>query len=176
MAKNIIFIICILLATINASASVNADCVVARAEAEIGIREVGGNNRGPRVEFYQRTAGSPVGSAWCAAFTKTMFALCGIQTPGANAWVPSWFTKDRVIWHKGKGLTPKPGDVMGLYYSNLGRLGHNGIITNWNADTGIALCVEGNTNSTGSRESSRGDGVERKRRRINQINSISRWL
>lgn len=38
------------------------------ALGEIGTHEVGGNNRGPRVEEYLAAAGLPPGQPWCVAF------------------------------------------------------------------------------------------------------------
>ena len=38
------------------------------AVGELGMHEEGGNNRGPRVEDYLRSAGGQPGDAWCAAF------------------------------------------------------------------------------------------------------------
>ena len=41
---------------------------VAKAEDAKRVREVGGMNRGPDVETYQKTVGLSPGSPWCAAF------------------------------------------------------------------------------------------------------------
>ena len=38
------------------------------ALGEAGVREVGGNNRGSRVEEYLRAVGLPPGQPWCCAF------------------------------------------------------------------------------------------------------------
>lgn len=65
---------------------------------------------------------------------------------------------------------PRPGDVFSLYYKNLGRIGHTGIVESW-GETYVTT-IEGNTNEDGSRD---GDGVWRKKRLIKTIYRVSRW-
>lgn len=61
----------------------------------------------------------------------------------------------------------RAGQVFGIYYSNLKRVGHVGFIEK--VDGGTITTIEGNTNGGGSRE---GDGVYRKIRRLSQMHKI----
>jgi hypothetical protein len=141
--------------------------------AEIGTREQGGNNRGSRVAEYLRSTGLDEGYAWCAAFVKWVYTRQQISTPGANAWSPSWFPDNRTIYRRDRQQngTPGKGDVFGLYYPNLKRIGHVGIVHEW-SDTWV-ITVEGNTNEGGSRE---GDGVYKKKRLKRQIYAVSDFI
>jgi hypothetical protein len=68
-------------------------------------------------------------------------------------------------------LKPKPGDIFGIYYTNLKRIAHVGFIDEW--DDKQIITVEGNTNEAGSNE---GDGVYRKRRPIASIYQVANWI
>lgn len=136
----------------------------------IGIKEATGNNDGEVVEMFLSVAGLGKGYAWCAAFVAYCHKEVGAVIPKSPAWSPSWFPKANVI-DKDTALT---GDVFGLYYSELKRIGHVGFIDeNWDDKGSTIITVEGNTNSDGVRE---GDGVHRKRRNKKQIYKVSRWL
>lgn len=139
--------------------------------SEIGVIEKGGNNRGERIGQYLASTNLSQGHAWCAAFVKWAFQQNGIQTPGANAWSPSWFPTQKVIFKQRKGKNPQKSDVFGLYYTHLGRVGHVGFVDEFHGD--YIITVEGNTNDGGSRD---GDGVHRKRRLMRTIHIISDWI
>ena len=144
--------------------------LVATYRSHIGVRELTGNNDGPQVEAYLRAVNLGKGFAWCAAFVAYCYLDNGQQIPKSAAWSPSWFPASRVIPHE----QANAGDVFGIYYTHLKRIGHVGFIDeDWNNGSGNVITVEGNTNGDGSRE---GDGVYRKRRSKNQIKSVSRWL
>jgi len=137
----------------------------------IGVRELTGHNDGKEVEMFLRATGLGEGFAWCAAFVSYCHIENDIAIPqNAPAWSPSWFPQHRLI-SKEKAL---PGDVFGIYYINMRRIGHVGFMDEaWNNDSGNIITVEGNTNGDGSRD---GDGVYRKRRSKKQIKSVSRWI
>ncbi len=139
--------------------------------AEIGVTEKGGNNKGPRIKEYLASTDLKEGYPWCAAFVKWSFVQNGIDTPGASAWSPSWFPTTRVINKKGQGRDPQVSDVFGLYYPNLGRVGHAGFVDEFHGD--YIITVEGNTNAGGVRD---GDGVHRKRRLMRQVHVVSDWI
>ena len=50
------------------------------AEACVGIREQGGNNKGPMVELIQETLGGADREAWCMAFQQTCLAYAETKT------------------------------------------------------------------------------------------------
>lgn len=137
---------------------------------EIGVREQGGANRGARVETYLKSVNSKAGNPWCVSFVSYCLTQNGVANP-RSAWSPAYFASKDVIWQKGKGLNPMAGDVFGIYFKNLGRIGHGGFI---DEDVGkYFITVEGNTNQAGSRE---GDGVYRKRRPKMTIYKVSRFI
>ena len=141
--------------------------------AEVGVREEGKNNHGAGPKKYLASVNLGEGYAWCAAFVKWVFKQNGISTGNANAWSPSWFPEDKVIHRKGQNskVLPEKGDVFGLYYTNLKRIGHVGFVHEWSDDW--VVTVEGNTNGDGSRD---GDGVHKKRRLTKQIYVVSRYI
>lgn len=148
---------------------------IALAEAEAEVREIGGANRGPRVEEFQRSVGLLPGDPWCAAFVAwCMMKSRGLATP------PAWCSGSAVTtWQKGSrragpagACTPlfedfrervQPGwiwvrardeaGVADVRQGNWSR-GHTGIVVS--VDSVGFHTVEGNTNEAGSRE---GDGV-----------------
>ena len=164
---------------------------VARAEADKGVREVGGANKGPDVEKYQRTVQLGPGNPWCAAFV----AWCVSQSIDAK--VPAWCSGSAVTsWHRGsakagaaKRTTPKDVDFKSKVApgwiwvratddasANAARAGtwsqgHTGIVVAVDA-VGFHT-IEGNTNAAGSRE---GDGVYRKLHRWDDAKQIGRTV
>jgi hypothetical protein len=143
--------------------------VVESYSSQIGVRELTGNNDGKEVEMYLKSVGLGKGYAWCAAFVCWSIQQGGIYSP-KSAWSPAMFPNSRVKWRRNQPgrYQPLQGDVFGLYYANLKRVGHVGFVDRW-GDKEVHT-VEGNTNQAGSRE---GDGVYRKIRLTRQIYIIS---
>ncbi len=139
--------------------------------SQIGVRQVG-DNTGPQVEQYLATTGLGPGYPWCAAFVAWVLTENNVPNP-KSAWSPSWFPQNKTIYKLGEknNATPLPGDVFGIYFSNLGRIAHVGFIHRYSDK--ITITVEGNTNDTGSRT---GDGVYLKRRPARQINKVARYI
>lgn len=140
---------------------------MATAAGQLHVREQGAND-GREVRKYLRSTGLGKGYPWCAAFVTWCHDQHNIPNPG-SARVVDWFQAN-VIWQD-RGLQDrppvKPGYVMGLYYSRLGRLGHIGIIEY--EDRNNYYTIEGNTNQAGSRE---GDGVYRKIRPKRTVSAL----
>lgn len=148
------------------------EAVVITAIQEIGTREEGGNNRGERIGQYLAATGLGQGHPWCAAFTKFVYEENAIPTPGATAWSPSWFPKSRTYWNRGSDPSGiQKADIFGLHYSNLGRIGHVGIIEK--VDDKWLYTIEGNTGDDQGRD---GDVVRRHKRSIKTITKISNWV
>jgi len=146
--------------------------VVKTAIQEIGTKEEGGNNRGKRIGQYLAATGLGQGHPWCAAFTKFVYDQNAIPTPGATAWSPSWFPTSKTYWKRGQDHSAvQKADIFGLHYSNLGRIGHVGVIEKVD-DTWI-YTIEGNTGDDQGRD---GDVVRRHRRSIKTIHRISSWI
>lgn len=146
----------------------------------VGTREVGGQNRGPVVEMFQRRLGLPVGSSWCMAFVFTCFddSAATLDMPNmlvrTGGCVDHWnhanpetrvpvLKFDPAALHRGSifvidhGISPTTG-----YHR-----GHTGLVTDFDTATMMFATVEGNTNMAGSRN---GDGVYIRSRHITEIN------
>lgn len=160
------------------------------ATREVGVQEVGGNNRGPRiVEYQSATWLKPAPWPWCAAFicwiirewlkdaqVQAAFSLTGARA--IEAWRPRTagaFDFER--WAKERGLPvlsrktkAKAGDLIIFDFS------HIGIVIKDQLATDSIETVEGNTNGAGQRDSTKGDGVWRKRRSVSSVRSFIRLL
>lgn len=141
------------------SQSVLRQKLVSVAESQVGVKEATGKNDGKEVEQYLQSVNLGKGYAWCAAFMTWCHNKAGIDNP-KSAWSPDWF-KTNVVYQRNKptiaAFKSKPGQVFGLYYEKLGRIGHVGMIVC--EDKLHYRTIEGNTGSDGGRE---GDGVYRK--------------
>lgn len=134
------------------------------ASKEIGVREQTGNNDGPRVEQYLAAVKLKKGQPWCAAWVSWVYAQAGLPQP-RSGWSPDLFPSSRI--------TPSalPGDVLGIYFADLKRIAHVGLVVERRGDWVTDL--EGNTNITGGRE---GDGVYKKMRHIKTIYQTADWV
>lgn len=149
--------------------------IVDIATKEVGIREQGGNNKGPRIREYQAATWlAPAPWPWCAAFVdwcimdwlksslvRDWLKLTDAQADSfrpktAGAWdLVNWARQNSrrvsILTEDAKAL---PGDIIVYDFS------HVGIVE---ADGGKAFStIEGNTNGAGDRDSTTGDGVWRK--------------
>ncbi len=152
------------------------------ALSQVGVREVGGNNRGAKVREYQAaTTLKPAAWPWCAAFTGWCIREW-LKDPEAAKWLglklltpEKWRPKTAaafgyIEWAKArpsttkiipKGAVPKVGDIAVFNFS------HIGIITKVNKTNFLA--AEGNTNQRGTRDSESGDGVWLKTRTFSNV-------
>jgi len=141
------------------------DCVRKLARSYIGVREIGGNNRGEQVEsFWLRFLPNAKNAryAWCTFFVNHNLDSCGIDNP-RNGWTPNLATYKNatILYQRGKNkpITAYESNlVMTLYYANLKREGHSGHVVDITNSSYVT--VEGNTTMNGTRESYEGkDGV-----------------
>ncbi|SEN65675.1 hypothetical protein SAMN05216436_11989 [bacterium A37T11] len=165
---------------------------------EIGVREATGKNDGPEVEKYLRYIGLSKGNSYCGAFVCWALGQAGIHNP-RNGWAPALFPTKRVVWERKKygfsgetRSTPlrsaqgdvEIGDVFGIYFSELKRIGHCGFVDSW--DGTWMISVEANTNNAGAITSpddpgnpiraGPGEGVYRKKRLIKTIYKVANWI
>lgn len=115
----------------------------------VGIREVGGNNKGPMVELIQETVGGAGREAWCMALIQTALAYVeqklGVKSPIAVS------EHCMTVWHK----TPKAQRVkkvpapfaIAIWNYPPSASGHTGVVINYNATKRKMNLVEGNTES-----------------------------
>ncbi|WP_400192811.1 CHAP domain-containing protein [Hymenobacter sp. B81] len=143
--------------------------------SQVGVKEQGGSNRGPKVKVYLASSGNHEGQPWCAAFVNWCFRQVGLHGPAGAGAARNWFPAARVIYRRGAAAKkkPQPGDCAGFYYAHLGRIGHIGFIERW--EENFAITVEGNTGG-GSGINRNGDGVYRMRRLRSQISIVSTWI
>jgi hypothetical protein len=149
------------------------------ALSQVGVKEVGGNNRGKKIREYQSATNlSPAVWPWCAAFVdwcvaewikdkeNTKWLDLKVSTP--SQWRPRTASAFGLMgWARKHPNTtsilpdtslPQKGDIVVFDFS------HTGIVVAGNKQS--IQCVEGNTNGKGDRESESGDGVWLKRRNI----------
>ncbi len=138
--------------------------LVATALTQLGVRELTGNNDGLPVERYLTYTGHRKGAPWCAAFISWVFGQNGFAQP-RTAWSPALFPLHR------QTTSPKPADVYGIYFPNLGRIAHCGLLLG-QKDSWL-IGIEGNTHTDGSRE---GNGVYKKLRHKRNIKVYANWL
>lgn len=123
-----------------------------------------GYNAGPRVNQYLAATGNRPGEYWCAAFIGFVFKLCGLPIPQYAGAARNWFAPNLASTFFIRGIrgnvdAAQPGDLLALYYVNLGRIGH--ILALEKQLNNAVITIEGNTGPDGGRN---GDGVYRKRR------------
>ncbi|MCU0634925.1 MAG: CHAP domain-containing protein [Gemmatimonadaceae bacterium] len=150
---------------------------IAAGEVARGVREVPVNsNRGPDVEAYLRSTGTPPGSSWCAAFVYWCAQQAATQLGRANPVVRTAGCLDH--WRRAPGAgarritrTELGGDLARLrpgmfFIMDHGRgLGHTGILER--IEGGKLVTLEGNTDASRTRE---GGGAYRLTRTLNEIN------
>jgi len=153
---------------------------VAFGEVDHKVREVGGNNRGPRVEQYLANAGIHQAAPWCAAFVQwcsdRAAEALGTTNPldavKFEAYVQSYWE-----WASANGrIVPISAARAGsLILFNFGgeRWDHIGLIARPANNDGIVWSVEGNTGDVDQRD---GDGVYIKPRDTRRLTcTIIRW-
>ena len=145
------------------------EAVLVAALKERGVREVGGNNRGPRVEEYLRRVHWTPGAPWCAAFV----GWCGSEALG-KAWplplVPGTYTLlDFAHQHGWVRREPQRGLVF-LVWSSARRSWHTGFIQS--LVPGGWRTIEGNTGPDGGHD---GDGVYEKVRTFTPKDTFIDW-
>ncbi|MEJ2880285.1 peptidoglycan-binding protein [Pedobacter sp. GR22-6] len=168
--------------------------IIEIARKEIGVRESGGQNCGPRVEAYLAYAGARKGSPWCAGFISWVFGQAGYRKP-RTAWSPALFPKNRVVEIASlprnndrftpllRGLNRAKGEfsaanqpqvkglVLGIYFPSLRRIAHVGLVEYLRGDW--VGTIEGNTSVAGGRE---GIGVFRRLRHRRAVHCYSDWI
>lgn len=119
------------------------------AQVCVGIREKGGNNRGPLVELIQETIGGHSQEAWCMSFVQTMIAYAELKT-GIKS--PLYVSEgcDQVWTESPKAQRVKIAPLAGAvviwgHYNSKGQYtgGHTGILDS--ADDKTFYAFEGNT-------------------------------
>jgi hypothetical protein len=156
--------------------------IVRIATAEIGVEEIDGTNKGPRVNEYKAATWLPSTESWpwCAAFVcwviREALRSTGIketQTFNRPMTAGAWNMERWSLAQDASTSTKKPhrgditpGDIVIFKFS------HIGFAISRPDAAGYVLTIEGNTDGQGSRE---GGAVLRKRRHVSQIRSRIRF-
>ena len=140
--------------------------IIEIAGREIGVVEEGCQNCGARVAGYLNYVGVETPAPWCAAWVSWVFGQAGYTQP-KTAWSPALFPKKRVV----EIVAVEKGLVMGIYFPELKRIAHCGIVESLQGD--FVQTIEGNTNLAGGRE---GVGVFRKLRHKRSIAKYADWI
>lgn len=114
-------------------------------EACVGIREVGGNNKGPMVELIQETIGRAEREAWCMAFIQTCLAYAENKSGQISPIAASEHCM--TVWRstppKQRVKTfPLPGAII-IWKKGSTDSGHTGAVSEWRGQSFEA--IEGNT-------------------------------
>jgi hypothetical protein len=122
------------------------------AISQAGIREATGNNDGKEIWKYQKAAGIPKNSFWCAAFVVWCHLQLNSDLPiPISGWSPDLF-KSNLVYRKTESRMspwmPRGGEIFGKYYESKGRVAHVGIIEEkWGKHYHT---IEGNTSLSAS--------------------------
>lgn len=145
---------------------------IACAEADHDVREVGGNNRGPRVREYLASVGFAEGAAWCAALGFYCWKLAAEEVLGVpnplevvphRALVQSYY--ETLAGYAVDPYDARPGSLVLMKFgSNPRDYDHFGMLRRpIPQGTFGCLTVEGNTGpgigSTDAERQREGDGV-----------------
>lgn len=145
------------------------------AEVDNGVREVGGDNRGPRIERYLANCDPPINVAapWCAAAVQYVVDVAAealdlfnpLNDVRLEALVASYHE-----WAETHGMivpVGRPGDLV-LYSFGGNRWDHMGLVFGHVRQDGSFLAIEGNTSpgvgATSVERERNGDGVFLKER------------
>lgn len=116
-------------------------------QACVGVREVGGNNKGAMVELLQETLGSAESEAWCMSAQQSCLAFAEVKTGIKSPIFDSEHCM--TVWNK----TPKAQRVklfplagaMIIWVHGKGPAGHTGCLESTDGKT--MFTYEGNTNA-----------------------------
>jgi len=143
MARIIFFWIAL---TYSGSLFAQVSCVNKTIKSLIGIREQGGNNRGPEVDKLIIKAGGKPGQAWCGWTQRYLLIVCGAKNMGGGM-ASSWGVASRRV------RDVKALDHFTIYNKYIGRIGHVGIVYVTYPEEKFFKSFEGNINAKGDRES-----------------------
>jgi hypothetical protein len=115
---------------------------IALEEAKQGVFETANNNRGPRIDEYQRVANNTLGQSWCAKFVYWCFEQAAKRTGVSNPLPKIWGAGQLESWaisQKKTVTTPALGDVFVKEHR------HVGLVAGPAMSGGTIPSVEGNT-------------------------------
>lgn len=117
-------------------------------ESLVGIREHGGNNRGPLVELIQETVGGHSGEAWCMSTIQTCLSYAEVKTGVISRLKATESCLD--LWRSSTvkmkvASRPLRGAIAIYQYGSTSK-GHTGMFAEeMPGNKNLMQCVEGNT-------------------------------
>lgn len=142
--------------------------VIYLAESQIGVIEKT-ENWGPEIKIYLDSCGFNKPVPWCACYISWIYKCLQLNTPRFSARAASW-TELNQYKNKYDAIS---GDVFTIYYSELGRVGHAGIIDAIDSD--YIYSIEGNTGGKSGKDWE-GDRVMKKLRPWTTIYKTANWI
>lgn len=142
------------------------------AITELGVHEVGFNNRGPQVDAYQREGAAYVGwvgFAWCAAFAFRNFARAGFRVERIPNRASVGYAEAYARSQRWLAAKPMRGDLVSFQFDGDTWPDHIGHVERvLKAPFGFVYLqtIEGNTSSGTGGSQADGGGVYRRRRLI----------
>lgn len=158
MAKYLLYL-CVYLASQSLAYAGN-DEVIDVAKNYLYVREEG-YNRSKEIDEWNRYAGVPLGSPYCASFVSWVNHLVGLKAP-VSAWAPDQVRRNNVPFS-----SLKAGDVFGIYFQSKKRIAHVGFVDKVKGS--YLVTVEANTSpdaAVGSNSDRDGHGVYARRRPV----------
>lgn len=163
------------------------ECIVTTAYKELGTLEIGGNNRGARIDEYRSVSlGRKIknySDAWCAYFVSYCFKSCNIPYTGVNfsPRARDWFADSKkIVWRRNfqYGVIkrkPQAGDLIGYKFRS-GTIGHIEVLYEWHDN--YFLAIGGNTSNSNTvyRDNNTSDGVRLKKRLTNTAAIIANHI
>lgn len=155
--------------------------MLAWARAQIGVHEHG-ENRGPEIEAWQRTAGISQGDPYCCAFVYTAAVRAAAALNGPIPLLKTGLCLSLYRWARTAGYTiaprhAQPGDIFIMLFAPRpdGSIpGHTGLIEAVR-DADTVTTIEANTHPDSQGLKSReGDGVWRRSRRLASFKALIR--
>lgn len=123
--------------------------LVQLVKSQVGIHEITENDS-PEIRQYLAHVGIYRPAYWCVAWVSFDLSKLGVVNP-MSAYSPDYAKKKDVIWTpKQQRLQPLAGDVITVYYSKLGRVGHGCFYLSTDK-SGYFITGEGNANQKLSR-------------------------
>jgi len=151
--------------------SLKTSFLIREAQKWIGIKEVGGDNKGQLIEMWQRSVDQKAqGESWCMAFALSQIIWIDrlfFETTGDTSFTRIFKSEHcMTVWHKTpkdlRSDVPVPGSIA-IWNHKGTSLGHTGIVTEILPSQRKFNCVEGNT-GPGDGLIRDGDGVFEKSR------------
>ena len=163
--------------------------LIAEARKYIGEEEIpSGSNRSVRIDYWNLEAIGdwrkfPMGgkgAPWCGSFVtaagrQALGHLWPVPQTGTVQAMVDW-AKSKEVWYEAVDfmedlVDPEAGDLFCLYYPNLKRYGHVGIVIG--VTTKGITTIEGNTNDGGSRT---GFAVFERSRKFSDRMGFIKWI